>query len=725
MIRRTLLALAVIVAGGALAQAGSEPEGRVISGELRTPVAVALFPDGAVAVADDATPAVTLFEADGRQRWSTTERLVHPSGLHADADALWVADAGSGLLLRLDPANGATLETVDLGRDLHPSDVVATAQGTLWVSASTDDTLVHIDPATRSLLVVDDVSGRPIEAPRGLAPDGHGGVWVVESLSGRVHRFSATGEVVRSVGSWGIGAGRFAKPKDLAALPNGGLLVLDAQLGLVQRLDAAGDFVSVLSEDGVPLRFEHPLGIASLGDRVAVAETGAHRVHLLPLDRGPEVAFPAPSSLVSYSSIRDMDPGLVCRQCHDGTRRQSPGIWDPGVRNHPLEIGEGTELPEDVERTKEGELTCFSCHGIHRPDGAAPPPEDELAQERIVRDCGHCHEEIDRRSTTPEGDGHPVGKNLPLRADRELLARITVVEDDRVACRTCHRPHGATEDHLLVSSAADATLCLTCHSGEADHPSGHPMDVEPDAGMRGLLERSGGALTPSGQLSCLSCHGIHDAVGGPLLRIGGSALASCEACHAERAREHADSAHHEKSCVDCHGMHRDNAVTDAACGACHEDEQAATDRGGHGDASCRDCHRVHGDQAWAGFAPPDPALNPASTTCLACHHPSATPDLEGPIPRVTHYEHPVDVFTPDGEAWTSLGGLPLFGSDGEPVPTGEKGVVACGTCHLTHGPAETRKRPQMRRAEWKQTCPMCHGPNALQFYQYFHYPDGR
>ncbi len=719
------VATAAALAGVALAQIGAETEAPSnITAQLRTPVAVALLADGALAVADDAVPAVTLFEPDGRQRWSTSELLVHPTGLFAGDDGLWVADAGSGSLLQLDLADGARRETIELGEDLHPSDVVATGEGTLWVSASTDDTLILIDPATRSLRVVDHVAGRPIQAPRGLAPDGHGGVWVVESLSGQLHRFSATGEVVRSVGGWGIRAGHFAKPKDLAALPDGGLLVLDAQLGLVQRLDAEGSFVSVLSSDGEPLRFDHPLGIASHGDRVAVAETGAQRVRLFSLTE-ESAPFPEPSSLVSYSSIKDMEPGLVCRQCHDGTRRQSPGIWDPGVHNHPLEPAEGTRLPDDVERTKDGDLTCFSCHGIHRPDGRPAPPEEELAEESIVLSCGHCHEELDRRSTTPDGAGHPVGKNLPLRADRETLARITVVEDDRLACRTCHQPHGAPEEPLLVLPAWDATLCLTCHSGEADHPTGHPMRVDPDAAMRTSMAAAGAPLGENGELSCLSCHAVHDALGGPLLRLSRSARRSCEACHAQRAREHAESPHHEKHCLDCHGMHRDNEVSDRDCGACHEEEQAAADRGGHGEATCRDCHRVHSPAPWEGFALDEPELNPASLTCLACHHPQADPGLEDPIPRVAHYLHPVDVFTPDGDAWTALGGMPLYGPDGEEVETGVQGVVACGTCHLTHGPAETRKRPQMRRAEWKQTCPMCHGPNALQFYQYFHYPDSR
>jgi predicted CXXCH cytochrome family protein len=730
----TAVAAVAAVAAGAMAWADADgrPAHGQLAGPMRTPVAVTFLADGALAVSEDATPAVSVFEPSGALRWSTTEALIHPAGLYASADGLWVADGGSGSVVQLDLDDGAVLRTVHVGDDLHPSDVVATEQGPLWVSASSDDLLLRIDPALHSMLVVDSVSGSPLEAPRGLAPDGHGGVWVVESLAGRVHRFSATGELVDSIGGWGIGAGRFAKPKDLAILPDGGLLVLDAQLGLVQRLDAEGRFHSVLADDEGVLRFDHPLGVAAMGDRVAVAEAGANRVTLIDRALSPiDTPFPEPASLVSYSSIKDMDPGLVCRQCHDGTRRQSPGIWDPEVHNHPMEPAEGTTLPEDIERNKEGQLTCFSCHGIHRPEGQQIPDDSGLEEESIVLACAHCHEDLNERSTTPTGNAHPVGKTLPFGADREALARITVVEDDKIACRTCHRPHGAPAEHLLVRSAEEAALCLTCHSGEADHRTGHPMDVEPDAAMRARLEARGALLTANGQLACLTCHDVHEAAGQPLLRFAGGALASCETCHEDKVEILADSVHHEKTCVDCHGMHRDNEVTNAGCGECHEDEQAAQDRGGHGDAVCRDCHRVHEDQPMDGFTmtatqtPDGTALNPFSIRCLSCHLPSAQPGLEIDPPRVAHYQHPVDVFTPDGEGWTSLGGMPLYGPDGAQLPPGAQGEVSCGTCHLTHGPAASGKRPQMRRAEWKQTCPMCHGPNALQFYQYFHYPDSR
>ena len=724
LILASALVAGVIASAAIAGDSSGARQPTTITGDLRTPVAVTFLADGALAVADDAALSVTVFEPDGSQRWTNTERLVHPSGLFATPDALWVTDAGASRILQLDPTTGTIVDTVELGDDLRPSDVVVTEAGTLWVSASADDLLLHLDPIKRSMLVVDSISGSPLEAPRGLAPDGHGGVWVVESLAGRVLRISATGELVTSVGGWGIRAGHFAKPKDIAGLPDGGLLVLDAQLGLVQRLDAQGDFVGVLAAGDDVERFDHPLGIAAQGDRVAVAEAGAHRVRLLN-SHASDAAFPEPASLVSYSSIKDMDPGLVCRQCHDGTRRLSPGIWDPEVTNHPLTLAEGTLLPDDVQLSSDGELTCFSCHAIHRAEGAEIPAEDGLDDEEIVAPCSHCHEELYERSTSPTGGSHPVGKTLPFKADREALARISVVEDDKVACRTCHRPHGATQDHLLVLAAADATLCLTCHSGEADRRSGHPMDVAPDAPLRARLTELGAVLSDSGQLSCLTCHAVHDPKAEPLLRFGYNPLATCETCHRDKVEVLADSAHHEKTCVDCHGMHSANTVTNAACGECHEDQQAAQARGGHGDAVCKDCHRVHSDQPMDEFAMAGLEVNPFSQRCLACHHPQAQPELDRDSPRIASFEHPVDVFTPDGESWTSLGGMPLFGPDGEQLEPGIQGEVACGTCHLTHGPSETRKRPQMRRPEWKQTCPMCHGPDALQFYQYFHYPDQR
>ncbi|MBW2256170.1 MAG: hypothetical protein JRI25_16460 [Deltaproteobacteria bacterium] len=760
-----------------------------ITDGLREPCAVAVLEGGSIAVADFGADTVSLFEADGTTRWVAHAGLDHPTGLGADSDVVWVADAGNHRLVALAASDGAVTATVALSPDFHPTDVAVTPSGLLWVSAAPEDIVLLVDQEGGVRVTQTTIDDLPLRAPRGLATDREGGVYFADALQGRVVHLDSGGRHLATLGGWGLREGQFVKPKDVALLDSGELAVLDTHQGVIQVLGASGEFVRLVSGPNGPHEFTYALGLAADGGRLIVADTGKSKVAVLQRG-GPafeDGRFPEPQTLFRRDSMRDDDLTLICRNCHDGSRRMSVGNWDPAVQNHPLEV-EGAFLPPaNVELTPEGNLRCISCHVLHLADAEHDATqhildfglEERASMEKPVRlgVCMDCHGDYVDNSPQHRRTSHPVGLDPPAGANLALLESFdATLEDGSIGCRTCHTPHGATLDHLLVAPYRDGTLCLTCHAEHAPGSSVHPVQMVVDHAVRVDVASFGGVLTEDGRLTCLSCHDPHQATAATLLRTRGAGAAACRVCHEPETEAHAGGGHEPVDCVTCHGMHAPatrpagahlagvgpqvcldchtsagaerrislarthpvrqsllpdgceschdrhaaNLVTSTECGACHEVQLADLERGGHGDTGCPDCHPSHDDPPAVGGLAAD--VNPFSARCLACH--STTAD-SGETSRVSDYEHPVPVFTPGGQRWQPLGDIPLFDTSGKQVPAGVNGDLTCGSCHRTHGPDPDEPADELRRPGWKTPCAACHGESTLAYYLYFHQPERR
>jgi DmsE family decaheme c-type cytochrome len=84
-------------------------------------------------------------------------------------------------------------------------------------------------------------------------------------------------------------------------------------------------------------------------------------------------------------------------------------------------------------------LSCTTCHSIH----AFKSEKSQLKTVREMDTCAPCHRDkvakIDR-------SGH-----MPLR-------------EGKMACSTCHNPHGSTNVKLLRKGDSIAEMCTTCHA---------------------------------------------------------------------------------------------------------------------------------------------------------------------------------------------------------------------------------------------------------------------
>jgi len=215
--------------------------------------------------------------------------------------------------------------------------------------------------------------------------------------------------------------------------------------------------------------------------------------------------------------------GGICSPCHPVT-----DLFRQRHRGYPVERAECDQCHDPHASGRKGlfrarlhppfeEGDCTTCHASA---GASDPfalvaGEDEL--------CGTCHEdqvEESRAAAFPHvsaGGSRCTDCHNPHTGDGESLLRDEeqslclgchdpggaksgqsgryLTHGDDLPCTTCHEAHGGAE--LLLLRGGPVEVCAECHTHE--HGIRHPLGE----GTRD--PRSGNPM------SCLSCHGIHDA----------------------------------------------------------------------------------------------------------------------------------------------------------------------------------------------------------------------
>jgi uncharacterized protein (TIGR03663 family) len=163
------------------------------------------------------------------------------------------------------------------------------------------------------------------EEPRGLALDGTGNLYVVDSKNNRIQKLSPTGDVLKVWGAAGSEPGQFKDPGGIAVGPDGSVYVADTWNHRIQKFDPDGNFIRqwnakdpgfwgprgvTVSDEGrvyvtdtgnkrvvpfttdglqfeawgsdgsAPGQFIEPVGVVALRDQVIVADTGNRRLQV-------------------------------------------------------------------------------------------------------------------------------------------------------------------------------------------------------------------------------------------------------------------------------------------------------------------------------------------------------------------------------------------------------------------------------------------------------------
>ncbi len=119
-----------------------------------------------------------------------------------------------------------------------------------------------------------------LNLPKGITTDGQGNVFVVDSWNNRIQKFTSSGTFITKWGSWGIGDGEFSRPDGIAIDGQGNVFVVDELNNRIQKFTSSGTFItkwgSKGSGDG---EFYSPRGIATDGQgNVYVADTHNDRI---------------------------------------------------------------------------------------------------------------------------------------------------------------------------------------------------------------------------------------------------------------------------------------------------------------------------------------------------------------------------------------------------------------------------------------------------------------
>lgn len=407
----------------------------------------------------------------------------------------------------------------------------------------------------------------------------------------------------------------------------------------------------------------HPLGQVTntvpreLWSKHAPPETAAHTITC-------ETCHTAHGDQQEKLLKQTVSDSTLCLTCHLDKNPINPD----GTRNffHVLNViptnamVPATLITNGARLTKDGALTCLTCHKIHQNS-----IEKHLLVAKIDAQstfCFNCH--ADKKGLTQ--NKHNLATTFP---DAKNLAGKSV--SDSGPCSACHLPH---QNARPPSGNGDALtdLCLSCHglAGIAAKTNllgrSHPVDIPLSTAQSPAAVAKPISLplfdpwrrpAAGGNITCLTCHDPHLAPreGSPLLRtqfLRQAVSFLCQECHTNQINV-------------LNTKHDLTAVVPAVLNVLG---QTPSESG-----PCGVCHLVHSanNSTWA--RPGSPAPNPAEK-CRSCHRSG------GPAEKkiIQPHSHPIDVSPRQAGLQTTL---PLYA---ESSPTNAPGKMTCLTCHDPH-----------------------------------------
>jgi DNA-binding beta-propeller fold protein YncE len=266
--------------------------GKEKMGALQTPSAITMGADGRLYIADSSGGVIHMFDLSKRHyeqfgSLSGDETLMMPVALTAIDERLYVVDSVLHQVCIFD-GKGRFRGKFGSERLIRPSGIAYHAnQDKLFVS----DTGGHI-------INVFDKSGEFIETigSRGVGPgrfnfptqlwvDTSGRLYVSDTLNYRVQVLSHEGKFLQMFGEHGDRPGYFAHPAGIAVDSLGHIYVTDRQYESLQIFDSKGEILMVIGHEGTGLgEFWLPAGVyIDKRNRIYVADSFNNRIQVFEL----------------------------------------------------------------------------------------------------------------------------------------------------------------------------------------------------------------------------------------------------------------------------------------------------------------------------------------------------------------------------------------------------------------------------------------------------------
>jgi DmsE family decaheme c-type cytochrome len=224
-------------------------------------------------------------------------------------------------------------------------------------------------------------------------------------------------------------------------------------------------------------------------------------------------------------------------------------------------------------------------------------------------------------------------------------------------CTTCHEPEGASLRGTLHGKAQNARTpaarsgqsCETCHGPGQAHvdASGDKTKIRRFTAMapkdinatclachsKGSHAQWNGGMHDARNLSCASCHSVHNPKSEHAQLKTVTAVQTCEACHKQESMKVRKSGHMpvregKMDCTTCHTPHGSTNVRmlkvgntiNETCASCHAEKRGPfLHDHAAGRESCASCHDPHGSNNDRMLVAKEPML------CQRCHVSSRHP----------------------------------------------------------------------------------------------------
>lgn len=268
--------------------------GRLLRGRrargLVRPYAIAVAPDGRIAIADPDARSLHVFDP-GRRRYrrltlADRRPLESPVGVAVDPEGrIYVADSARGAVFRTGDSGKLDL-FVGEGELTRPTGLAFDAgRSVLWVVDTLGHRVVGFDTDGIRVAVL---GGRGtgdgrFNYPVAVTVGPSGRLYVTDSMNFRVQILDPEGGFLGSFGSPGTDPGDLDKAKGIAVDADGHVYVVEALHDVVQIYDGGGRLLTVIGGTGTgPGEFWLPTGIhIDASGRIFIADSANHRVQIL------------------------------------------------------------------------------------------------------------------------------------------------------------------------------------------------------------------------------------------------------------------------------------------------------------------------------------------------------------------------------------------------------------------------------------------------------------